>query len=120
MRFALCMAAALLSIPAWAADLNGTWKGKAETPNGTFERTFTFHVDGNTLTGETVSERMGKSVITDGKVDGDNLSFTIQVKFQDNEMKLQYKGKVVGEEIKLTVETPDGGNSFEYNLKKAS
>ena len=32
------------------ADVNGTWKGKAETPNGTTERTLVFKVDGNKLT----------------------------------------------------------------------
>ena len=54
-----------------AADVNGTWKGKAEAPNGTTERTFVFKVDGNKLTGETSSDMLGKSEIKDGKIDGD-------------------------------------------------
>jgi hypothetical protein len=63
---------------------------------------------------------MGKSVITDGKVDGDNLSFTISVKFPDNEMQLNYKGKVSGKDIKFTVESPNGGPTLEWNGKKVS
>lgn len=68
------------------------------------ERTFTFKVDGNKLTGETESEMLGKATINDGKIDGDNVSFSINANFQGNEMKLQYKGKVTGDQIKLNVD----------------
>jgi hypothetical protein len=111
---------ALLLLFAVAADVTGTWKGTADTPNGPVERTFIFKVDGNTLTGETSSEMLGKSTITDGKIDGDNLSFTITAKYQDNEMKLNYKGKVNGNEIKFTVEIPGTGQTIVYNAKRIS
>jgi hypothetical protein len=103
-----------------AADVTGTWKGTADTPNGPVERTFVFKVDGNKLTGETSSEMLGKSTITDGKIDGDNLSFTITAKYQDNEMKLNYKGKVNGNEIKFTVEIPGTDQTIVYNAKRIS
>jgi len=109
---------ALLALPALAADVTGTWKATAEGPNGTMERTFVLKVDGNKLTGETTSSMFGKSEISDGKIDGDNLSFTITVKFQDNEMKLNYKGKVSGKEIRFTVESPMGGQTIEWLAKK--
>jgi hypothetical protein len=109
------------TLSALAADIAGTWKATAEGPNGNMERTFVFQVDGNKLTGETTSTMMGKSTITDGKVDGDNLSFTITVKFQDNEMKLNYKGKVTGNEIHFTTEMADGGGqTLEWHGKKVS
>ena len=108
------------ALTASAADIAGTWKATAEGQNGSMERTFVFKVDGNTLTGESTSSMMGKSVITDGKVDGDNLSFTLTVDFQGNEMKLNYKGKVTGDEMKLTVEMPGGGQSIEWTAKKVS
>jgi len=109
---------ALLALPALAADVTGTWKATAEGPNGTMERTFVLKVEGNKLTGETTSSMFGKSTISDAKVDGDNLSFTITIKFQDNEMKLNYKGKVSGKEIKFTVESPMGGQTIEWLAKK--
>lgn len=118
MKRLICLAA-LWAACAMAADITGTWKGTAETPNGTMERTFVFKQDGSTLTGETTSQMMGKSTITDGKVEGDNISFRITVKFQDNEMKLQYKGKVTGDAIKFAVES-DQGMQLEYNVKKIS
>jgi hypothetical protein len=111
---------AVFAMTASAADIAGTWKATAERQNGTMERTFIFKVDGNKLTGETISSMMGKSVITDGKVDGDNLSFTINVRFQDNELQLNYKGKVSGKDIKFTVESPNGGPTLEWNGKKVS
>src|SRR3954447_13646561 len=98
---------ALFAFTAAAADVTGTWKGSAETENGTIERTFIFKVDGNKLTGETTSSMFGKSTISDGKIEGDTLSFTINVKFQDNEMKLTYTGKVSGDTMKLHVEIPN-------------
>jgi len=86
---------------ALAADLNGKWKGTVETPRGTQEITFDFHVDGAALSGKVTTPR-GESDIQDGKIDGDNLSFTQVVNFNGNEMKINYTGKVDGDNIKFT------------------
>ncbi len=109
----------LFAIPALAADISGSWKATAEGPNGTIERTFVFKVDGNKLTGETTSSMFGKSTITDGKIEGDTFSFTITMNFQDNEMKLNYRGKVEGKELKMTVEIPTGGQTITWVAKRA-
>jgi hypothetical protein len=109
---------AMFAFTALAADVNGTWKGKAETPNGTIERTFVFKVDGAKLAGETSSEMMGKSEIKDGKIDGDNLTFTINASFQGNDVELHYKGKVAGDEIKFSVEIPGSGQTLELRRRK--
>ncbi len=98
------MAALLVGASLYAADISGKWKGTAEGPNGTLECTFTFKVDGNKLTGETESEMLGNATINDGKIDGDNVSFSINANFQGNEMKLQCKGKVTADQIKLDVD----------------
>jgi hypothetical protein len=116
----LLVVMAVFALTASAADITGTWKATSEGPNGTMERTFVFKMDGAKLTGETTSQMMGKSTIMDGKVEGDNVSFTITVKFQENEMKLNYKGKVSGNEIKFTVEGMGGGQSMVWNAKKVS
>lgn len=111
---------ALFAVAASAADISGNWTGTAEGPQGAIQRTFTFKQDGGKLTGETNSQFTGKSAIEDGKVEGDSISFTITAKFQDNEMKLSYKGKITGDTIKLTSEFGGGGQSIEWTLKKAS
>ena len=80
------------------------------------ERTFTFKVDGNKVTGETTSSMLGKSTITDGKIEGDTISFTIVASLDGNEMKIDYKGKVTGNEMHLTSSV--AGQSFEWVAKK--
>jgi len=111
---------ALWASIASAADISGTWKGTAETANGTVERTFVFKVNGNELTGETDSNMFGKSTIEDGKIDGYNVSFTITVKVQGNEGKANYKGTVDGDQIKFKVEIPSYGQTVEYIAKRVS
>ena len=113
---------AFTALCALAADISGNWKATADFQGQTMERTFTFKVDGSKVTGETTSSFAGKSQITDGKLEGDAVTFTITVNFGDNPMKLTYKGKVnaAGNEIHFTVENPQGGNSIEWNAKKVS
>jgi hypothetical protein len=116
----LVLLAAVMAFTALSADIAGTWKATAEGPNGTLERTFVFRVDGNKLTGETTSPVMGKSVIQDGKVEGDQLSFSIVVNFQGTEMKVNYKGKVAGDQMTLTAESADGDFRLEWRARKVS
>jgi opacity protein-like surface antigen len=109
---------ALVAAMAYAADITGDWKGTADFGSGPVERSFTFKVDGKKLTGETSSEMMGKSVITEGVIDGNDVSFTITGKLQGNEMTMHYKGTVHGNEMTLTTEA--NGQSIEWKCKKAS
>lgn len=104
----LLLSLLLASLSAFAADISGNWKASAEGPNGTMTRTFSFKVEGAKLTGETVSSWVGKSTIENGKVDGDSISFVIKVKIEDNEMQVNYKGKLAGDTLNLTAETPQG------------
>jgi hypothetical protein len=116
----LFLLALAFSMTLSAADISGTWKGKADTPNGTVERTFVFKVDGAKLTGESSSEMFGKSTIEDGKIDGDNVSFTLTVNVQGTEGKVLYKGKIEGDTIKFTVEIPAFDQKLEYIAKRVS
>ena len=109
---------AMLSFSCLAADVTGNWKGSTEGPNGTIERTFSFKVDGTKLTGETVSSFAGKSTITDGKVDGDKVSFMINVKIQDNELAVSYKGVVNGDNIKLVATIAGNDQTMDWNVTR--
>lgn len=109
---------AAFAFTASAADISGNWKGTADFGGNAIERTFTFKQEGTKLTGETTSQMAGKSIIENGKVDGDNITFTIKANIQGNEMTMNYKGTVKGNEIKFTVDA--GGNNIEWNLKKVS
>ncbi|MGA2740321.1 MAG: hypothetical protein ABSG65_23135 [Bryobacteraceae bacterium] len=117
MKWLFCLMA-LFALTASAADISGNWKGTAETANGTVERTFVFKVDGHKLTGETTSNMFGKSTIEDGKVDGDDVSFSVTVNIQGTEGKVNYKGKVAGDTIKFEIEVQAIGQTLEMTAKR--
>jgi hypothetical protein len=107
-------------VTATAADISGNWKGTADFQGQAIERTFAFKVDGTKLTGETNSELLGKSTIENGKIDGDDIAFSITANVQGNELKMNYKGKVTGESIKLSVDLgADIGGTIEWTLTRA-
>jgi hypothetical protein len=104
----VCFVFAALTL-VWAADVSGKWTAQVPGRGGqTREATFNFKAEGDKLTG-TMTGMQGDIPISDGKIDGDNISFTTVVKFNDNEFKLLYKGKVSGDEIKFT-RTREGGD----------
>ncbi len=104
-----------LAVAAFASDVAGNWTSTAEGPNGPMTRTFKLEVDGNKVTGETVSSIVGKSVIQDGHLEGDTVTFTIHIEFQGNEMNSRYKGKIVSKDkIIFKIEGLQGGEDFEW------
>lgn len=105
---------------ATAADISGTWKAALETPNGPLETTFKFKVDDGKLSGTAANQFSGELPISDGKVEGDDVSFSVKASFNGNDFKLNYKGKIAGDEIKLTVEVSGMDRTFEMTAKRAS
>ena len=57
-------------------NIDGNWKGTRETPNGSFELTYTFKVEGKTLTG-TLKAQFGEVPLENGKIDGNKISYSI-------------------------------------------
>jgi len=108
-------AAALALLPALgAADINGKWKAEFTSPDGTPRvNTFTFKADGAKLTG-TVQGSQDETPIRDGKISGDDISFTAERPFGT----FSYQGKVSGDEIKFKVKFND--NDFEMTAKRLS
>jgi len=110
----------LSALSASAADLAGTWKGSMETPNGSIENTFVFKTDGAKLTGTVSLGQFGDSEISEGKVDGADITFTVIRNFNGNDIKLVYKGKMKDDQVSLTVTVQGREMSFEMTLKKAA
>ena len=108
-----------LVFTASAADVSGTWKAAIETPNGPFETTFVFKVEGDKLTGTTSNQFMQGAPISDGKVDGDNVTFVVKGNFNGNDVQVNYKGKVSGDEMKLTVEIAGFDRTLEMTAKRS-
>jgi opacity protein-like surface antigen len=107
----------LLTGMALAADVDGTWTGTISTPGGDMPVSFTFKADGANLTGSTLGMDGNQVPIKDGKIDGNNISFTVAFDMGGQEMKLLYKGVVAPDQIKLSGEAM--GQPFEFTVKKA-
>ena len=91
--------AVLLCVAAAAADVSGKWKAEFTTADGTQRvNTFNFKVDAGKLTG-TVAGTQDETPIQNGKVNGDEISFTAERPFGT----FTYTGKFTGNEIAASV-----------------
>ena len=97
-----------------AADVSGKWTFEQPGRGGNPGRpvTITLKADGAKLTGSVPGMGRGgdnpppPTEITDGKVDGNNVSFTVKREFNGNAIVTKYNGKVEGDTIKGKVEAP--------------
>ncbi len=98
-----------LALAASAADVTGKWKAEFDTQIGVQKYTFDLKLADGKLTGTAQFERMGPQgpdkgqiELTDGKLDGDQISFVEQMDMQGMPLRIEYSGQVVGDEMKLT------------------
>ena len=109
---------ALTSLVAFGADVNGKWMSEGGGKGG--PQTYTFKADGMKLSG-TVETQRGSTEISNGKIDGDSISFTTVRDMGDKgKMTTNYKGTVSGDTMKLSAETEGMGKGpREITLKKS-
>ncbi len=106
----------LLAVSAFAADIDGKWTGSVSTPNGDVPQTFNFKADGAAL-GGSLEFMPGMAIpIADGKVDGNDISFSVTLDF-GMPFKITYTGVVAGSELKIKGDA--AGMPFEFTLKKS-
>src|ERR1035437_3853815 len=103
---------ATLSLSLAAADFTGTWKSEFDSQIGLQKYTFAFKQDGTNLTGKAsleINDQKRESELKEGKVDGDAISFIEMLNFQDNEIRINYTGKLStnANEINFTREVGD-------------
>ena len=108
---ALCVTAA------FAADATGKWIATFEAPDGQKRQaTMNLKAEGPALTG-TVSGMSGDVPIQGGKVDGDTITFHIVRSRDGQEFKIEYKGVITGDDMKMTVSF-GGDRSFDVTAKR--
>ena len=101
---ALC--AILAVAPLFSADATGTWSASFDTQVGVQKYTYTFKVDGSKLTGRAKSDN-GDTEIQEGNVNGDQITFLENLNFQGMPLRIEYTGKLAGDEIKFTRKVAD-------------
>ena len=98
----VCLAAG----PRAAVDISGTWTSTFDAPIGQQNYTYVFVVKGSELTGKATCA-MGESPITEGKVDGDKVTF---VEMLDGQIRVEYTGKIAtADEIQFSRKVGDFG-----------
>jgi hypothetical protein len=113
MKLAVAVLVLLTAASAFAGDVTGRWNASVPSPDGqAMELVFTFKVDGTTLTG-TVQSPMGDVPISEGKVEGEAISFSVDT----GSFVILHKGTVSGDTMKLTSEM--GDQKFEITATRA-
>ena len=83
-------------------------------------QTLTLKADGSKLTGSLEGGRGGAVAISDGMINGSDLSFKIVREFNGNSITQQYRGPLSNGELKLTVSGGRGGPTHVVFKKAAS
>ncbi len=98
------------------ADPTGTWTWSTPGRNGGPDRvsTLKLKLEGDKVTGTLSMPGRGggaatDTAISDGKLAGDQISFSVTRDFGGNTMTTKYSGKIDGDTIKGTVERPGRG-----------
>jgi hypothetical protein len=114
------LALALITVvQAAGADVSGKWTAQVPGRNGqTREQTFTFKADGEKLTGSVSGMQGNQMDISDGKISGNDISFSVTMNMNGNEMKMSYKGTVSGDEIKFTRSREGSDQKQEFTAKR--
>jgi hypothetical protein len=114
-------AALCLSLTALAADLTGNWSGQLTDPRGArHEIALNLKVEGEKVTGTMTGgpPAGAEEPIVNGKLQGDQLSFGVRVQGPDgNPVEFTYQGKVEGNHITGTHESPMGTLHWEATRK---
>mgnify|MGYP006287814363 CR=1 FL=1 len=109
----LASLSAAFTLLAAAADVTGKWIAQVPGRDGqTREVVYTFKADGAKLNGSMSGPQGAEIAISDGKIDGDNIAFTVKLEFNGNSMVRNYSGILAGDEIKMKSQTQRGAQEF--------
>ena len=93
-----------------AAGLDGTWIDEATYEGKTWQREITFHVSGNTFTGELESDDPGwQNKIHDGRINGNRFSFKT-----GNNDAIVVTGTFDGDQLHMTWDVTDTPREERY------
>jgi hypothetical protein len=102
----------------FAAGVDGKWSGSIDTPNGPVPVSFLFKTDGKNVTGSSTGPDGNSVMLKNVKVDGDKISFALDVNFGPDPTTFNYTGLIAGNEIKL--HTDFMGQPIDYTVKKGT
>lgn len=104
-----CAAGLLVASTILGADLSGIWAGRIPGRGGDLQDiAFKFKQSGDELTGKMYLDS-DELPISDGRISGDQISFTVSADTNGRPAKFRFTGLIKGTELQLTREREGGG-----------
>lgn len=100
--------------PLSAADVAGKWKSEFTTQVGQMKYTFDLKSADGKITGQATRDRDGElatNTISEGTIKDDAVSFVELAKIQDQDVRIEYSGKISGDEMILSRKVGDFGTA---------
>jgi len=94
-----------LAMAETVGDISGKWYAPME---GVYVE-MVFEVDGTTLNGTMYNPLSGKEKIKDGRIEGANISFYVERKFRQRDVRVAWQGLITGNEIEFNRVIGGGG-----------
>jgi hypothetical protein len=99
------------------AEIRGKWKGSVNGREGARALYFVFELEGEELTGMMIDAH-GENIIHEGRIVGDQLSFTLVYDLSGDKIKRIYRGTLSGDEIQFTSQAENGDNKREFTVRR--
>jgi hypothetical protein len=120
-HLAAATALALLTTAALAADmpdLSGTWTASFDSQVGKQDYTYTFKQEGGKLTGHAKSN-LGEGDLSDGKVDGNKVTFVEHLNYQGMMLDITYTGTIASPDEIMFMRDVGGQGGESFAAKRA-
>jgi hypothetical protein len=109
----------LFAAPAVAADIDGTWVLERTTADGVLRWFITLKADGETLSGTVQRDGAeNKRQVLEGKVNGNEFTFSTMLPRKSGDVKLSWSGSVEGGQIKGNIKTANSTDGLGFIAKK--
>lgn len=93
-------------------NLSGVWNLTIEAMGQSLPATLNLNQQGSTLSGTLQTSFTGVSTIREGKVSGENFSFSLELNLGGNQVEITFIGRVAGNQINGSIQSQQGTFSF--------
>jgi hypothetical protein len=104
-------------------DVVGSWQLHIEAPDGnTFEPILKITKDGDKFAAQYTSEGSGEAEVQKFRIEDNELRFALDTEYQGAPLKLEYRGRPYGDELKGMIAYDTQGNTgeFPFSAKRKS
>ena len=101
------------------AMVAGNWDFSFTSPQGAANWRIKFDQTGDTLRGSAATD-FGQLDVSEGWITGDDMSFTLNLNFNGQMIRVDFAGKVKGDTVQGNVNVPEANMQFPFTAVKAA